>query len=753
MFEFLFNHSTAVFEKGEFVLLGRWSLWILPALVVLGSGALGWWTWRRREAFAPGVRGWRAAGIWALQSSMLALLLLLLWQPALRVATLKPQQNVVAVVVDDSGSMALEENGKTRSSEAMALLENGLLDDLALQYQVRLYRMSDGIERISSLESITSGRPSTRIGASLKEIVAESASLPIGAVVMMTDGADNDGGIDPDTIAEVRSRRIPIHTVGLGEDGFAQDLEIVDVQTADRALANSRLMAQVTLRQAGYRDENVRVTVRDGGRVLGSEEITLGKDGQHQTASILFNAGSAGAKALDVGVDPLSGERNPANNRTIRLLNVVDTKPRILYLEGEPRWEHKFIRRALQADDAVDLVSVLRTTQNKIYRQGIKDPEELEEGFPGKIEELFNYQGLVIGSVEASYFTSGQQEFIRQFADRRGGGVLFLGGRASLADGGYAASGFSELLPVQLPDRQQTFRRAQAGVALTSAGHDSLVTRLIEDPAENRERWTKLPLVADYQEAGEPKPGALVLAELTIGGEERMPLLVTQQYGRGRVGLLATGGTWRWQMQQDLEDQTHEVFWQQLLRWLVTGTPGRVDVSVKNQVLFDQGGVSFTARVRDRTYAPVSDARVEARVMGPAGLQETVDFNPDPHERGVYRGDWNALEQGSFIAEVIAYRGEEKVGSDAITFQRKDGVAENFRSEQNRDLLTKLSEQTGGRYYTPDTLSRLADEISFSEAGITVRETKELWNMPAVFLLLLLLKSVEWLLRRRWGVV
>jgi uncharacterized membrane protein len=456
---------------------------------------------------------------------------------------------------------------------------------------------------------------------------------------------------------------------------------------------------------------------------------------------------------LDVGVDPLPDEKNQANNRTTRLVNVVGTRPRILYLEGEPRWEYKFIRRALQADDAVDLVSVLRTTQNKIYRQGIKDPQELEEGFPGKVEELFNYQGLVIGSVEASYFTSGQQEFIRQFVDRRGGGVLFLGGRASLADGGYPASVFSEILPVELPDRKQTFLRIRSAVELTPAGHDSLVTRLVDDPTANRERWTELPHVADYQDVGKPKPGALVLAQLTAGGGGDMPFLVTQQYGRGRVGVLASGGTWRWQMQQDLEDQTHEVFWRQLLRWLVTGSPGRVDVTVPEQVMFDKGGASLTARVRDRTYAPVSDARVEARVMGPAGLQETVVLDPDPHERGVYRGDWNALEPGSFFVEVVAYRGDERVGSDTITFQRQDGVAEHFRSEQNRDLLTKLSEETGGQYYSPSTIGKLADEISFSEAGITVRETKELWNMPAIFLLLLLLKAVEWLLRRRWGVV
>ena len=139
--------------------------------------------------------------------------------------------------------------------------------------------------------------------------------------------------------------------------------------------------------------------------------------------------------------------------------------------------------------------------------------------------------------------------------------------------------------------------------------------------------------------------------------------------------------------------------------------------------------------------------------MGPGGTQESVSLVPDPTEQGIYRADWNADRPGEFIAEIVAYRGEEQVGRDVVTFQRRDGVAENFRSEQNRELLEKLSEQTGGQYYSPDELDRLSDEISFSEAGITVRETRDLWNLPVVFLLLLLLKAAEWFLRRKWGVV
>jgi len=119
----------------------------------------------------------------------------------------------------------------------------------------------------------------------------------------------------------------------------------------------------------------------------------------------------------------------------------------------------------------------------------------------------------------------------------------------------------------------------------------------------------------------------------------------------------------------------------------------------------------------------------------------------------VYEGEWTAENPGTYVAEIIAGREQEELGRDLLSFRREDGVAESFHTSQNRELLSKLSDETGGRYYTPDQASKLSGEISYSEAGITTRETRDLWNMPAVFLLALGIRACEWLLRRKWGVV
>ena len=221
------------------------------------------------------------------------------------------------------------------------------------------------------------------------------------------------------------------------------------------------------------------------------------------------------------------------------------------------------------------------------------------------------YSGIIIGSVAADYFTPLQQELLREYVDQRGGGVLFLGGKDSLSDGGWAASSLAELLPTFLPAGNHNFHRNSATVELTSEGIDSPVTRLLDDPEKNAVRWKKLTYLADYEDPGAPKPGAVVLAFMHAGAR-KLPLLVTQNYGHGRSAILATGGTWRWQMSEALGDPSHDIFWQQLLRWLVAQSPGTVTASMPVRLLMDQGHVELTAQVRDRQFQPAPDAHVAA---------------------------------------------------------------------------------------------------------------------------------------------
>ncbi len=761
MFEFLFRYPSPVFTKGRFVLLSAWPAWLLVVLIVAAAGALALLVrWKLRDA-APNLRSWRAWAVWAMQSAFVALVLLLLWQPAIAVTELNSQQNIIAVVVDDSRSMAIaDSDGKTREAAALAALQDGVLSGLQKRFQTRIYRLGTGVTRVDALTGITPTEPATHIGDGLKQLATETQDLPIGAILLLTDGGQNTAGmsgsgIGLDALQALRNRRLPVHTVGFGTLEPTHDVELENVSIAPNAVANARLSATVSFTQHGYAGQKAVLTVRDGDKALAAREVTLTANGAIQTEPLFFSAGAAGAKSLQFRIEPLAGEENLNNNAMTRPVLVSDTKRRILYIEGEPRWEFKFIRRAEDNDPTVQLVSMLRTSENKIYRQGISDPSELADGFPVRPEDLFGYSGIIIGSVDADYFTPLQQELLREYVDRRGGGVLFLGGRSSLSDGGWSASSMNELLPTFLPAGRNNFHRNSATVELTTEGVDSPITRLLDDPVKNADRWKKLTYLADYENAGSPKPGATVLAQLDVA-HHKLPLLITESYGHGRTAIMATGGTWRWQMSEALGDPSHDLFWQQLLRWLVADSPGPVTASMPARTLMDEGRVQLSAQVHDKQFKPAADAHVTAHIVGPEGANALLDLAPSQDTPGQYQAEWTAEKPGAYLAEITAEAAGSKpqeLGRDVLTFQREDGVAENFHTEQNRPLLEQLASQTGGRYWEPSELKDLPRDISYSEAGISVRSTKELWNMPIVFLLLLALPIAEWLLRRKWGVV
>ena len=698
----------------------------------------------------------RTAGlplIWLLQWTTAAIVLVLLWRPAIAVNELVPQANIIAVLVDDSRSMGIAEHGIPRLQQATRALQEPWLTTLGRTFQVRQYRFDASLARWDGpLAALTATGAATHIDAVLKQFASDTASVPVGAVVLLSDGGDNSGRIGRDTIEALRQRHIPVHTVGFGAEQVAPDVELESVALTSRALAHSRVTAVLQITQSGFAHRRTSVTVRDGAKLLATRELVLGSDGATDSVELVFDLPDAGPRLLRFRAAPLPGESSTLNNELARLVNVEAGPRRILYVEGEPRWEYKFIRRAEEDDGAVQLVSLLRTTENKIYRQGVRDALELASGFPTRPEDLFGYDGLIMGSVDAGYFSPAQQTLMREFVDRRGGGLLFVGGRQALADGVWGGSQLNDLLPVSLPAVNGTFHREPATVSVTEAGTDSPITRLVDDRALNIALWNKLPYLMDFQDPGAVKPGATALAQMHNGGRT-LPLLVTQNFRRGRTAVLATGGTWRWQMSLPLGDPTHAVFWHQLLHWLVAETRGQLSAQVSTGALEDAGELQLQADVHDRHYLPATDAVVNAHVIGPDRLQADVPLRPVPGIPGRYQADWSAPAPGIYVADLVANQGALAAGRDTVAFVREDGVAENFHTGQNVALLKALAADTGGRYWQPGDLAGLGRAIPFADAGVSVQRFQDLWNLPAVFLALILLRAGEWLARRRWGVL
>jgi uncharacterized membrane protein len=744
MFELLFTHPLWAYRTGVFAFASAWPLWLLVVSILVAVAVIAATLWRRRQL------GWHLlVPVGILQSLLAAAVLCLLWRPVLNVERVRDRENVLAVAIDASASMAYGEGDRSRLQEVAGALQNGALAKLENTFEVRLFSFAQTTTPLDSLESIPPPGPQTRIGDSLVQVLQSAGSIPLAGVVLFSDGAENGGSLSEERLTELASYGVPIHTVGVGPEQVAGDLELERLDVPSTAPVGSTVTAQVGIRHEG--SAKTRLRVYDQETLVAARDIELPGESTASNLTIDLPAGEPGTHELRFTLDPLEGERNTVNNTRTRVVDVPATRRNILYVEGEPRWEYKFLRRAAERDRALRVASVVRTTPNKYYRQGIDTAGELAEGFPVTAPELFAYDAVVIGSYEAAGLRPEQHRLLKEFVDQRGGSVLMLAGRHGMASGGWQNAALAQTLPAQLAGRQimglvQRPTRAQP----TLYGAQSPILRFDPDPKKNADRWKNLPVLADYQALGKLKPGAIVLLEGNAD-RVRMPLLVWQHYGRGATFLLATASTLRWQMQLPPEDETHEVFWRQLLHAISATAPPRASIEPERLAYDDERNVRLVAEVRNERFEPINDASVELRIAPQAEPAFTQPMQPSGQGDGRYVAGIDAASAGLYRIEMTARAGGREVGSAITHVLRNDGVAEHFATNQHRAVLERLAAMTGGRYWKLSDLDGLAAAIPYSKAGVVERQTLDLWNLPAVFLLLLLLKVSEWLLRLRWG--
>jgi uncharacterized membrane protein len=750
-FEFLFKYSPFLFEKGRVVVGSPW-----PAAAVLAAGVAAT-AWSYGRARGSPRRSDRIA-LAALRTAALAVLFLCLCQPALVLSTAVPQQSFVGVLLDDSRSMRIADDGHPRSDFVARAFgrEGALLKELSDRFKLRLFRFAEAPGRLASVSDLSYEGGQTNLARALDGARQELSGVPLSGLVLVTDGADNGpAGDTADLLLALKARSVPVFTVGLGRERFARDVELTRVDLPSTVLKGTSLTAEVRVAQRGLGGSKVQLQVEDAGRRLHSQEITLPAEGEAAVARVHLTASEAGPRTFRFRVAADPSEPITENNQQDVQVQVTDGREKVLYVEGEPRFELKFIRRAVADDKNLQVVCLQRTSQNKFLRLEVDDAEELAGGFPRTREELFRYRGLVLGSVEASFFTADQLRMIAEFVSQRGGGLLMLGGRHSFAEGGYAATPLAEVLPVVLEEKPAEPRFfSPLKVEPTAFGMTHGVTQLAATEEQSAARWKTLPSISTLNPVRRTRPGAVTL--LLGRGEGRQApqvVLAYQRYGAGKALAFTTHDSWLWQMHADvpLEDMTHENLWRQLLRWLISGVRGPVSVTVSPERAAPGAPVAVVATVSDETYLAVNDAQVVARVRDPLGTERLVPLEWAVGKDGEYRASFVPREKGRHDVRVEAVRAGKPLGGAAAHVQAADTGAEYFGAEMRRPLLERIAAETGGRFYTPDTVGSLASDMGYSGGGATVEETKPLWDMPALFLAIVALVSAEWGYRKRRG--
>lgn len=773
MFEFLFNVTFQELPGARVQF--AWSIHVL--LLALLAGVFV-------ALLCSGYLGARhRAHLLVLRAGVAVIVVLIAARPQLLLPRPDSVSGAVAVLVDDSASMSIEDAAggvsRARAVDAVLAAKSGVLaralearfDVRYMRFDARLHdqRVDGGIAAAAadreapSTHTARAGTDSSAVSNPLGATVDAVTGGGIAAVVLVSDSGQVSGVDERELLGRLRALGVAVHVLGVGDSQLAPDVSVEAVAVPPRVLNDDEVAVRVELSAAGFAGQTVNLTVTDNGILAGEQAVLVDAARFRRSVQIPIRAHESGLRRIEVRVQVPPGDRVVANDSFVTSLNVRSQPVRVLHFETQPRFEVKFLRRALADDRALSLSSLVRTGDNRFLRLGIGAQEELADGFPSTARELFAYQVLVIGSVNVASFTEQQLQLLEDFVNVRGGSVLFLGGRHSFAAGGWGESPISRIMPVLMNPVEESFNVA-AWAKVTTAGLEHAVTR---DLFEGRDeaQTARLPALAMVNPIRRVKRGASVLLQGDDGSDSPLVMLAWQRFGAGRVAALPVRDTWRWRMHADmpLHDRTHELFWRRLLRWLARDVPSRLSVRAIPVNAAPGQSVRLQASVRDEQWREVNDARPVARVTTPLGdiVERLLSGSDGGHDHGdqkaarIFSSRYIARDSGLYEVHIADERTQQPAADSLLATDNAAGLmvsvnGEEFVTPALRDeRLRRIAGVTGGSYRHLNEAGDLVARIVNSVPVVQAWHRIALWNAPILLFALLLLSCSEWWLRRQ----
>ncbi len=777
----------------------------LLALLLLGAVVVVYyWPQLDRVKFLPRLF------LVGLRMAFFTLALFLLLDPCLVGQRIQPGDQYVVLLFDDSKSMRVKgEDGRSRGErlqEAYSLADSEFEETLRAGHQVLKYRFGDGTEPLNHVQDLDFSQSKTDIPLAIGEAMRELDGFTLSAVVLFSDGVQQTSRALNNLKEELKTE-VPVFTVGTGAESSWRDLRISQFSVKRPPFDRSPVSLHCEIESVGLAGETALVEALDGHKVVAAKTLVIDSDRQINSTRLEFIPEKKGWLNYELRTrlsqenlpDSSSGDdenvqtglERLVQNNTRRFLGDNREKTfRILYYSGKPNWEHTFIRRALREDEELKLSSLIlisraerkfvyrgaRTTMTNPLFEGFEDDQEkygrydepvflrlglkekeLEDGYPKQAEDLFPYHLVIWGEVEPDDFNAQQLKLTRDFIDRRGGSLLLMGGRGAFTKEPYINSPIESALPVmpyESSDRNDDEARELFQTVPTLDGETSGAWTLDADPEENQRLWEEMPSLFGLNRFILTRAGAAAHARAVslnpdLNGQ---PVYAVQRYGRGRCAVLATGETWPWRMKLDIENDNHIRFWRQLIRSLVKDVPEPLQLRSKQDSYTVGEPARFEIAIRDALFEEREG--LQAAVSITTSSQQKISLSVDESitEPGVYTCEWIPEEEGIHTLSVIAKdENDENAGTLEEAFLTELDRKEYQKAEYNPAFLRELANVSGGKFYTLEQLGEIAKDIPYTPNPEAETIRLHLWHHPGFYILLIVLMTLEWFLRRKRG--
>jgi hypothetical protein len=747
----------------------------------------------RREGNAP---GWYRMSLAALRIGLVLLTMLMLAEVVLSVERtglpyfiIMTDDSASTRIVDQYGSKPLKDKSEALAKAAgkpeatrLAVAQGWLLKDdarlieeLRKQHKVKLYLVSNAARPLAEIDTAEQVQPAleqllkvepagsqTRLGDGVRQVLTELRGVPPTAILLLTDGETTDGEGLAKAAEFARTKNVPLYTVGLGDSEPTRDLELTDLLVDDVVFVDDNVRFAARLQGRGFAGQNVTVKLQrrpQGSKTavedVESVQVTVPPDGQAARVEITHKPKQTGDVDYIVSIDPLPRELQTENNRIERTINVREEKLRVLLVDGEPRYEYRYLKSFLERDKTIDLSVVLQSSDPEYSEQDRVALPTFPAAKDGK-EGLFNYDVVIFGDVDISLLSASQMQNLVEFVTLKGGGLLFIAGE-HFNPLSYKGTPLEPLLPILLAEARDPVASAGVAIAnfrpaLTVEGRSHPIFRFGQDDVTSNRIWAELPELNWYLEAPRKQPAAFVLAThpSLVGSDGPLPLILYQFSGAGKTMMNNVDDTWRWRFR--VGDRYFGRFWIQTIRFLARSKllgQRQAEITTDRHRYQRAQPILISVRFPNPGLAPATDQiSVQVRKKGQGPRKLTLKRSSGA--RNIYEGALPQATEGEYDVRYLPPPVLE--GPLPTTSFRVDAPAGEFEEvRMNRPELLRAAETSQGTFHTPEVEpSALLKELPVPQkVPLDTDPPIPLWNTPAMLALFLSLLILEWVLRKR----